>query len=164
MKKLIVLLLLIIFSFSAAAQIEYPRYEKDSLGQLVVVMTVKQAQTLDNNSDLLILFKNLDEQILNYDILCIKVIGEKDDIIAKQTVQINKLKETLLIKGEEINNLQKRIDEKDAEITNLNSELTNKNDEIGLHKKEIKKGKIKAFMLGSVGGFLLGAVLILIAI
>jgi uncharacterized protein (DUF3084 family) len=159
MKKLIIAFLLTLFSFSAYSQIDYPRYEKDSLGQTVVVMTIEQAQKLDNNTDLLALFRKLDAQLLDYDSLCVKVIGEKDEVIAKQSVQINKLKETLEVKGDEIANLQKRIVEKDSEISNLNSELKNKNDEISLHKDEMKKGKTKAFALGGIGGFFIGILL-----
>lgn len=164
MKKIIAILALLLFSCSAYSQIEYPRYEKDSTGQTVVVMTVAQAQALDNNTDLLSLFRKLDAQLVDYDSLCVKVIGEKDDIIAKQTIQINKLKETISVKGSEITNLQKQIKEKDAEIANLNNELKNKKDEIDLHKKEMKKGKVKAFTLGSIGGFFVGVILTLLAI
>jgi uncharacterized protein (DUF3084 family) len=164
MKNLIVLFTFLFLSSSAYSQIDYPRYEQDSLGQTVVVMTIEQAQALDNNTDLLSLFRKLDAQLLDYDSLCVKVISDKDEIITKQTVQINKLKETLAVKGDEITNLQKRIVEKDAEIANLNIELQNKKDEIKLHKKELKKGKAKAFTYGAVGGFFVGIILTLLII
>jgi hypothetical protein len=164
MKKLALLIIIIFFSLRGYSQIEYPRYEKDSLGQTIVLLTVEQAQKLDNNTDLLSLFRKLDAQLLDYDSLCIRVIGDKDNIIAKQTVQINSLKETLTVKGAEIDNLQKRINEKDSEIANLNSEIKNKNDEIDLHKDEMRKGKTKAFLLGAGGGFFTGIILTLLLV
>ena len=54
MRSLLTLLVGLFISINVFSQeIEYPRYQVDSLGQSVVVMTIEQAQTLDNNSDLL---------------------------------------------------------------------------------------------------------------
>jgi len=49
--------------FTANAQKSYPCYEKDSTGQVLVVMTIEQAQSLDNNTDLLSLFEKMNSQI-----------------------------------------------------------------------------------------------------
>ena len=55
MKKLFTILLTLFFStmFSQVAQIQYPKFEIDSLGQKVVVMTIPQAMKLNNNSNIL---------------------------------------------------------------------------------------------------------------
>ena len=58
MKKLLTTILLAL-SFAASGQIDYPKVETDSLGQKIVIMTIEQAQKLDNSSDLLVLFGKL---------------------------------------------------------------------------------------------------------
>ena len=145
MKKII-----LIFSFIFAlhsvciSQIDYPRYQKDSLGQTVVMMTIAQAQWLDNNTDLLSLFKKLDNQILDYDSICIKVLNDKDAVIVKQTIQIQDLKESSQIKSLQILNLQTTITNNELKASSLEKELLNKNAEIAIHVKQVKKTKRKA--------------------
>jgi hypothetical protein len=70
-----------ILSFHTYGQIKYPRYEKDSTGKEVVVLTIEQAQQLDNNTDLLVLFEKVNQQIGSYDSMCIKVINQKDEVV-----------------------------------------------------------------------------------
>jgi peptidoglycan hydrolase CwlO-like protein len=164
MKKLIILFIMF-FAITANAQISYPRYEKDSLGQTVVLLTVEQAQALDNSTDLLALFRKLDAQLVDYDSICLKVVAEKDIVIAEQTVQINKLKETLQVKNDEIDNLQKRLLEKDKKIVNLETEIKNKDREIDLHLGEIGRVKRNAWIGGSLGGLsIVGLIIAIIAI
>lgn len=165
MKKLLAILTFLIFSISAYSQIEYPRFETDSLGQKVVLMTIEQAQALDNNTDLLILFEKMNSNIVNYDSVCIKVINEKDEVINTQTVQISKLKEALLNKDEQIANLQKTIENRDKSILILEKTLVNKDAEINLHLGEIKRVKSKTLIGGLIGGTsIIGLIIALIVI
>ena len=164
MKKLLILFA-ILFSFTANAQISYPRYEKDSLGQTVVMLTVEQAQALDNSTDLLALFRKLDAQLVDYDSICLKVVAEKDIVIAEQTVQINKHKETLQVKSDEIVNLQKRLDGNEKKIISLETEIANKNKEIDLHLGEVGRLKRNMWIGGSLGGLsIVGLIIAVIAI
>jgi hypothetical protein len=164
MKKLALLIIFLIFSISSYSQ-EYPRFETDSTGQKVVLMTIEQAQALDNNTDLLILFEKLNSDITDYDKICLKVINEKDEIINTQTVQISKLKEALLNKDEQILNLQKTNENKDKTILILNKTIENKDKEINLHLGEIKRVKNKSLIGGFIGGTsIIGLVIALIAI
>ena len=166
MKKII-----LIFSFIFAlhsvciSQIDYPRYQKDSLGQTVVMMTIAQAQWLDNNTDLLSLFKKLDNQILDYDSICIKVLNDKDAVILKQTIQIQDLKESSQIKSLQILNLQTTITNNELKASSLEKELLNKNAEIAIHVKQVKKTKRKAMLGGALSGLtIIGLILAIIAI
>jgi len=166
MKKII-----LIFSFIFAlhsgciSQIDYPRYQKDSLGQTVVMMTIAQAQWLDNNTDLLSLFKKLDDQILDYDSICIKVLNDKDAVIVKQTIQIQDLKESSQIKSLQILNLQTTITNNELKASSLEKELLNKNAEIAIHVKQVKKTKRKAMLGGALSGLtIIGLILAIIAI
>jgi hypothetical protein len=155
MKKFLAILIFTLFSLTAFSQ-TYPRIETDSIGQKVVIMTIKQAQVLDNNTDLLVLFEKLNGQLGSYDSICLKVIGEKDQIIASQTVQISDLKSSLITKDEKIKNLQIQIADQGKNILSLNTELTNKNKEIDLHLGEIRRVKIKYLLGGSFGGAVIG--------
>ena len=128
-------------------------------------MTLEQAQALDNNTDLLILFEKLDSGINNIDTICVRVINEKDEVINQQTIQIYNLKEALDNKDQQILNLQKSIEEKDKSILLLEKVITNKDTEINLHLGEIKRVKKKALVGGLVGGTsIIGLIIALIAI
>jgi len=164
MKKFILSLIVILgVHLSAFSQIEYPRYEKDSLGQTVVLLTIEQAQALDNTTDLLALFEKLNSQIINYDSVCVKVIGEKDKVIAQQTIQINKLKEVIANKDQQIENLQATIAKKDETIANLDKQVKNGEEQISLNKKEMKRLKGKMVIGGSLGGLtIIGLILAII--
>ena len=93
MKKLFTLLLTLVFTtmFSQVTQkIKYPRFEVDSLGQKVIVMTIPQAMKLNNNSNILEKFEQLQAEMQDYENICVKVINEKDEVIAKLDVVITK--------------------------------------------------------------------------
>ncbi len=153
MKKLIFSLILILGTcVSSFAQIEYPKYEKDSLGQTIVLLTIEQAQALDNSTDLLALFEKLNSQITSYDSVCLRVVADKDKIIAEQTVQISKLKEDIGLKDKQIANLQSTIVKKDEIIENLKKEVKNGEETVEANKKEIKRIKGKMVLGGSLGG------------
>ena len=150
MKNLIKYIICVSFLFltmSVSAQvIDYPRFETDSLGQKVIVMTIEQAQALDNKTDLIPLFEKLNFQIGSVDSACIKVINEKDVVIASQEVQLNNQKSLLVVKDEEISNLQSQIiDYKNNELTYI-KEIENKDKEIQLHLDKIHKQKVKMFI------------------
>lgn len=164
MKNLILSTFLFLFSLNGFSQ-DYPRIEKDSLGNQLVIMTLEQAQALDNNTDLLILFEKLDSDINNIDTICVKVINEKDEVINQQTIQISNLKEALDNKDQQILNLQKSNEEKDKSILLLEKVITNKDTEINLHLGEIKRVKKKSLVGGLIGGTsIIGLIIALIAI
>jgi uncharacterized protein (DUF3084 family) len=148
--KNLLLAFLLLFSLTVYSQIEYPRFETDSLGRAIVIMTVEQAQALDNNTDLLTLFEKLDVQLGEYDEVCIRVIGQKDAVIAAQDIQIKTLKESLLNKDDQIVKLQKEVSLNEAKISSFETELKKKDEEIELHKGEIKRVKTNAILGGSI--------------
>ena len=160
------LFIVTLFSSSVSAQtIDYPRYEVDSLGQKVVVMTIEQAMKLDNNSELLTLFEKLNSQLGEYDSICIKVINDKEKVISIQTVEISKLKESLNIKDEQIASLQHRIAEYIVNVGILQDQVKNREDVISEKDKQIRGLKIKMMVAGIGGGAaIIGAILGLIFI
>ena len=163
MKKFIfVFLMMFMISLESFAQSGYPKFDTDSTGQKLVVLTIEQAQALDNNTDLLFMFEKLNSQIGNYDSICLKVVNEKEKVIASQTVQINNLKSALQNKDQQITNLQMTIAEQNLKIGKYEEELKNNKDEIALHKKEIGRVKRNYVIGGGIGGFILGIVLSLV--
>ena len=100
MKNFLSLIVGLVLSLSAYSQysqpkIDYPKFETDSNGQQVLVMTIEQAQSLDNSTDLLALLEKQSTQIGQYDSVCVRVINDKEQVIASQKMEIVKLKETL---------------------------------------------------------------------
>ncbi len=152
MKKILMILAFLMITLSSYSQIDYPRFETDSIGNKIVLLTIEQAQQLDNNTDLLVLFEKLNSDISSYDNICVRVVNEKDQVINEQTLQISKLKEALLNKDEQITNLQKTNDAQNRDIISLKKSLVNKDDEINLHLGEIKRVKTKSLIGGILGG------------
>jgi len=127
MKSLLTLLVGLLISINVLSQeIEYPRYELDSLGQSVVVMTIEQAQKLDNNSDLLQLFEQLNVQIGSYDSVCVKAVNDKNILISEQKVLIEQLNTSIDTKDTTIETLQKQVTEYQLREVMFNDQLINK--------------------------------------
>ena len=152
MKNLLILLFGLIISVNSFSQIDYPRYEVDSLGQKIVVMTIEQAQKLDNNSELLELFEQLNTQIGNYDSVCVQTINDKNRVISEQKVLIEQLKSSLDTKDTAITNLQNQVLKYQENEILFNTQITNLNDQIRIKDDKIKDQKIKMIVGGSISG------------
>lgn len=152
MKTLISLLTFMLFTFTLSAQsIEYPRYEVDSLGQKVIVLTIEQAQKLDNNSDLLLLLEKYAQQIAEYDSICVKTVNDKQKVIDLQKIEIKTLKENLAVKDKEIENLQKRVNDYILKETFWTEQMKLKEETISIKDEQIRGLKTK-MIFGGVGG------------
>lgn len=155
MKKFLSLMVGLILSLSAFAQhskpIEYPKFETDSNGQQVLVMTIEQAQALDNSTDLLALMERANSQIGSYDSVCVKVINDKEQVIASQKLEIAKLKESLNNKDEQIKSLQGEVASYLKKILILEEQVTNRQQVIDEKNLQLRKMKTK-MVVGGIGG------------
>lgn len=154
MRKLFIILMTLTFAtmFSQVTQqIRYPRFEVDSLGQKVVVMTIPQAMKLNNNSNILTKFEQLEAEMQDYENMCIKVVNEKDEVIVKLNVVITKQDQQLIIKDEKINALQEEILAWMQKNKVLESQLANRQEVIDEKDRQIKRLKLK-MVIGGVGG------------
>lgn len=155
MKKFLSLMVGLVLSLSAFSQyskpIEYPKFETDSNGQQVIVMTIEQAQALDNSTDLLALMERANSQIGQYDSVCVKVINDKEQVIASQKLEIAKLKESLNNKDQQIKALQGEVAAYLKKILILENEVANRQQVIDEKNLQIRKMKTK-MVFGGIGG------------
>jgi hypothetical protein len=155
MKNYIVTLVLCLFTFVASAQSGYPRIEKDSTGQLIVIMTLAQAQKLDNDSDLLALFEKMEADIADYDYACIKVINEQGQLITSLEREIVNLKEQCQVKDAKVDTLQANINSYIAKEELWKKELQNSKDISEEYKKELRISKWRNIIGGSSSGLII---------
>jgi hypothetical protein len=154
MRKLFTILMTLIFTtmFSQVTQeIKYPRFEKDSLGQKVIVMTIPQAMKLNNNSNILEKFEKLSQEMKDYEDMCIKVVNEKDEVIARLDVTITKLDQQIIVKDDKIKALQGEIIAWMEKNNVLEKQLANRQQVIDEKDKQLSRLKTK-MVVGGIGG------------
>ena len=156
MKNFLTLIIGMILSLSAYSQysqpkIDYPRFEIDSLGQQVLVMTIEQAQNLDNGTDLLVLLEKQNTQMVQYDSVCVKVINDKEQVIASQKMEIAKLKESINNKDLQIKSLQGEVASYLKKILILEDQVDNRQQVIDEKNLQLRKMKTK-MIVGGLGG------------
>jgi chromosome segregation ATPase len=156
MKKFLSLIVGLVLSLSAYSQysqakIDYPKFETDSNGQQVLIMTIEQAQALDNSTDLLALLEKQSTQIGQYDSICVKVINDKEQVIASQKLEIAKLKESLNNKDQQIKALQGEVAAYLKKILILEEQVTNRQQVIDEKNLQLRKMKTK-MVVGGLGG------------
>jgi flagellar motility protein MotE (MotC chaperone) len=156
MKKFLSLIACFLLSLStysqySKAKIDYPKFETDSNGQKVIVMTIEQAQSLDNATDLLVLLEKQSTQIGKYDSVCIKVINDKEQVIASHKLEIDKLKEVLNNKDQQIKSLQDEFESQLKKFILLEEQVDNRQQVIDEKNLQIRKIKTK-MVFGSLGG------------
>lgn len=160
MKKFILTLVLIISSIFIFAQ-DYPRIETDSSGKKVVVMTIEQAQKIDNNFEIIALLQRQGSECDSLNIAYLKVIDNYKKQIALLELDVKTLKEQLLNKDIQISNLQQQLSNMET-VNKLCEDQKGKDQEIiSLLKKEVRRQKWQKFVgfgvgaVGVVGGMLL---------
>ena len=106
---------------------------------------------LNNNSDLLEKFEAQDIKMKEYETLCVKVISEKDDVIAKLNVTIGHQDGQLLVKDEKIKSLQGEILGWMERNKVLEAQLANRQQVIDEKDKQLRRTKLK-MVVGGLGG------------
>lgn len=160
----LVILYTIILGSVCKGQIKYPRFSVDSLGQKIVELTIEQAQKLDNNSEMLLLVQRLNLEIMKSDSVCLKVIGDKENVITSQKVLITNLNKTIKVQDEMLKNLQTEITNHEQKEKVLENEVKNRQEVIELKDKRIRKMKLKMIFGGGVGAAIIAGLLVLVLI
>lgn len=166
MRKLFIILMTLTFTtmFSQVTQqIRYPRFEKDSLGQKVVIMTIPQALKLNNNSNILGKFEQLQAEMQDYENVCIKVVNEKDEVITKLNVVVTKQDQQLVIKDDKIKALQEEVIGWMQKNKVLETEVANRQKVIDEKNSQLSRLKTK-MVVGGIGGSVVIIGLVLVAV
>lgn len=151
MKKLLLICLLFISYFGYSQNVEYPRIEKDSLGNTVVVITIEQAQKIDNNMDLLKLMEKAGLQSDNVNSAYIKVIDGLNNQIKLLIINVDNLKKQNKDKDDQIVDLQKQLSNEKTINSLCETQKSNDKKEIDNLKGEVTKLKTQKW-IGFIAG------------
>ena len=148
MKRLLVLLIGILLSVSAFAQdtSKYPTYFVQNGDTLGIVISIEQAQKIDNDLELLELFKQMgiscDSTISSY----VLVVNKYNQKVALLNVKISTLESLNSDQKAMIVNLNQQIENYKQDVADANQIILKKTQIISNDEKEITKLKIqKAF-------------------
>jgi hypothetical protein len=170
MKKIILLIILSMFSFIGVSQIDidesdtiYPKIVVDTTtGDKYVIMTIEQVNIIDNKLDILKAMEEYNITSMSYDSVCIKVIEGKDTVIAKLEMQIENFIDYANNKDSLINNLQTQVESYKEKEKGFKEEIDNKNKEIDLHLDRINILEKKMIWGGIGGGIIITGLVLLI--
>jgi len=148
---------------SLKAQLKYPSFyikDGDTLG---VIISVKQAQKIDNDYDMLFLLKQSHMSYEKLDSAYIKVVSESGKDIAELKVKVSKLNEVCTSKDAEINNLKAQIAKYVSDEILAKKESDKKDTIIKNNEREITNLKTQRFLGFTVGGGgLIGIIVLLL--
>lgn len=140
MKKILLLIIVALFCNLAKSQITpyYLIQDKDTLG---VVLSIKQLQRLDNNAELLKLFKQLDIDCDNLDKNYNLVINEYNKRINLLDLNVSTLEKQGKEKDNLIENQKKQIKIYTSDSLLTAIKIANKDAKIGSLEQEVRKEK-----------------------
>jgi|APCry1669189665_1035243.scaffolds.fasta_scaffold04455_4 hypothetical protein len=162
MKKLLILIFILI-SFSLKSQTIYPSYYIKNGDTLGVIITIQQAQKIDNDYDLLSLLKEYKTKQDKLDSSYLVVIDNYGKEVATLKLKISTLEDLNNGKNLEIANLKSQIDgyKQDKLLSDL--QLAKKDTIISNYKVQNIKLKVQRTVAFGVGGGLtiVGIILLL---
>ena len=145
-------------SFFAKSQTEdLPRYLIQNGDTVGVVISVEQAQALDNDAELLELFKKLRINCDNLDAHYVEVINAQNDQIALLKVNTKELQGQGVALNNQIESLKEQVQNSEKNNKLCDELILNKDEEIKILKKEIFRQKVKK-IISVTGNVILVAV------
>jgi hypothetical protein len=158
MKKLILSIILITISFFANSQsTDLPQYLIEGGDTIGIIISVEQAQSLDNDAELLSLFKQLRMDCDNLDSYYLQVINSLDQKMGLLEIKNKELYNQSVEKISLIENLNKQIENCEQNKDLCDDQISIKNEEVKTLKGEIRRQKIRKFI--SIGGNVVLAVI-----
>jgi hypothetical protein len=161
MKNILIICFLLI-SFSIFSQ-KYPRIEKDSSGNQVVIMTIEQVQKIDNDLEILSLLEEAIIDCENLNNSYIKVIDEQKKTIANLEISKSLLGDQIVDKDKAIANLQERLNNTISLSNECEEQKKELNNKVDVLQKEVRHLKIRrniGYGVGILG--VLGVILTLV--
>jgi peptidoglycan hydrolase CwlO-like protein len=145
MKKILMLTILMIVTILSKAQTntDLPQYLIEGGDTIGIIISVEQAQILDNDVELLELFKKLRINCDNLDTHYVEVINAQNEQIALLKVNTKELQGQGVALNSQIENLKEKVQNSEKKNKLCDEELLNKDEEIKILKKEIFKQKVK---------------------
>lgn len=144
MKKILLFLTLTFVSLLSMAQNrQLPDYLIEGGDTIGIILSVEQVQKLDNNTELLQLFKQLQIDCDNLEGYYVGIINESNQQIALLEANVSTLTAQGQDKTELINNLNKRLENCSKDSILCSKGLENRDEQIKLLKKDLSKEKLK---------------------
>lgn len=143
MKSIFLTILLSLVYLISSAQTELPRYLIEGGDTIGVIISIEQAQKLDNNSELLELFKKLRIDCDNLDTHYIQVINALNEQVALLKVNISELEGENSSLTSWNSSLKEQLRNSEKSNRLCNEELENKDQEIKILKSEVRRQKIR---------------------
>jgi hypothetical protein len=164
MKKFLLFILFLLLSILSKAQNNFPHYYIKNGDTIGVVISIKQAQKIDNDYDLLSLLKKSKIEESKIDSAYVVVINNYGQEVAQLKLKISTMDDIDLIKDKEISNLRSQIDDYERDKLLSDLQLAKKDTIIQNYKGQVVKLKLQKTISFSVGGglTLLGILLLLL--
>ena len=140
---------------------DYPRIETDSTGKVLVIMTLEQAQKVDNNFEIVKLLQRQGSECDSLNVAYLKVIDNLGKQVALLELDAKTLKEQLTSKDDQISNLQQQLSNSNASNKLCEDQKGKFEEMVRMLKKEVRRQKFQKFVgfsvgvVGVVGGMLL---------
>ena len=161
--KNILLILTFLLSFTSFSQ-TYPRFETDSNGKKVVIITYEQAQKIDNAFEMLKLLEKAGSECDSLTLSYVKVIDEQKGQITLLSADVTLYKNQIVDKDGQISNLKQRLSNSEDDAKHCDEQIVVKEKQITLLENEITTLKTKRNVAYGVGvaGIIGGILLVLI--
>lgn len=165
MKKILFTTLFWLCFFVGHSQInkeDLPQYLISNGDTIGIVLSIEQVQKLDNDVELLNLFKTLSIKCDSLDKHYIKVINQMNDVIAIQEVKINNLSTQNETLNREVNNLKQAVFIKSEQLRICEIQRNNDSLIISKLKKDLRKSKLKNLVSWTSTGLISGFAIFLL--
>jgi len=147
--------LLLISLYAKGQANEYPKYSTDSSGnKKYILFTIEEAQQIDNDEQLLKLYRIVHKSADSLVDAYIAVVNNADSVIALLQLKTKELDNVRSSQNSLIMNLQAQIADYKKNVEDADKQLKLKDEVIGIKDKQIKKQKrlkLLGFGVGAVG-------------
>ena len=164
MKKILTIILLFLSFIGKSQKIDYPYYYIKGNDTLGIVISVTQAQKIDNDYTLLNLLKQYKFNSDKLDSINIVINDDFKNEVAQLKLKSQNLEEQLNLKDSLINNLKDQISKYQSDQNLSNTQLQKSDEIINNYKKENRRLRFKNFLGFSVGGGSLIGIIILLLV
>ena len=162
MKKFILTLILGLFSIVGFGQ-NFPRFFVEDGDTVGVVLSLEQAQSLDNNLDLLNLLEKLQLQCDSVNSQYLLIIDKLNEKVVILETKVNKLEEQVKTKESTIGSLNKKVFHLEDKLRLAEEQIVLKEEMNKVYRKEITRQKFRKW-IGFIGTGVSSVAVVLLAV